>query len=149
MPESLELTPTVAKVIDETCIGTSVQRAARSLSRLYDAAFRPLGLTGWQFSLLMNLARPTPPTVNELAEALALDASTVTTNIKLLERRGLVAVQVDDADRRARRVTLTDEGRALLTQALPRWEEAQKASVERLSQIELGLFRKAMAALSE
>ncbi|MGH1570331.1 MarR family winged helix-turn-helix transcriptional regulator [Methylobacterium sp. P31] len=149
MPDAFELTPAIAKVVGETCIGTSVQRAARNLSRLYDAAFRPLGISGWQFSLLMNLARPKPPTVKELAEALALDASTVTTNVKLLERRNLVVVQVDASDRRVRRVTLTDEGRTLLAEAVPRWEEAQKASLARLAQIELGPFRKAMSALAE
>lgn len=149
MPDASELTPAVAKTVGETCIGTSVQRAARSLSRLYDAAFRPLGISGWQFSLLMNLARPKPPTIKELAEALALDASTVTTNVKLLERRGLVAVQADPSDRRIRRVTLTGEGRKLLADAVPRWEEAQKASLARLNQVELGSFRKAIAALAE
>ncbi|MGY2050244.1 MarR family winged helix-turn-helix transcriptional regulator [Methylobacterium sp. JK268] len=143
------LTPALAKAIGETCIGTSVQRAARSLGRLYDAAFRPLGLSGWQFSLLMNLARPTPPTVSDLAEFLALDASTVTTNVKLLERRGLLAVEVDAADRRARRIRLTEAGRALLEEALPRWEEAQAASLARLREIDPGLVRGALSGLSD
>ncbi|GLS44916.1 MarR family winged helix-turn-helix transcriptional regulator [Methylobacterium brachythecii] len=144
-----EITPDLARMVGEACIGTRIQRAARSVSRVYDAAFRTVGISGWQFTLLMTLAGPETPTINELAARLSLDPSTATTNLKVLERRGLVAVGVDESDRRVRRLTLTEAGRALIAEALPRWEEAQKESLGRLSAGEIGVLRKALAALAE
>ncbi|MCE4226404.1 winged helix-turn-helix transcriptional regulator [Methylobacterium sp. C25] len=144
-----EITPELARSVGEACIGTRVQRAARSVSRVYDSAFRAVGISGWQFTLLMTLAGPETPTINELAARLSLDPSTATTNLKVLERRGLVAVAVDESDRRVRRLTLTEAGRALLAEALPHWERAQKASLGRLCEDEVGVLRKALAALAE
>ena len=66
------------------------QRAARALARRFDAAFRPLGLTSGQFSLLMSLNRPEPPTMGAVAALLAMDRTTLTAALKPLERRGLV-----------------------------------------------------------
>jgi DNA-binding MarR family transcriptional regulator len=62
---------------------------------------------------------------------LAMDRTTLTANLKPLERRGLVTVSVDDADRRSRRLALTPAGRALLLAALPVWED-QHAAIEAL-----------------
>lgn len=89
------------KTVSETCMCTNVQRAARSLSRLYDEAFRPLGLTNWQFTLLVATYRPEPPTMNALAGALNADRTTITANLKPLETRGLVKVEPDKHDKRA------------------------------------------------
>jgi DNA-binding MarR family transcriptional regulator len=57
-----------------------------------------------------------------------MDRTTLTANLKPLERRGLVLVTADGADRRARRMALTADGRTLLARALPLWEEAQAAN---------------------
>src|SRR5487761_773621 len=70
-----------------------VQRAARALARRFDDALRPLGLTQGQFSLLMSLNRPAPPRVGDVATLLAMDRTTLTANLKPLERRGLVKVK--------------------------------------------------------
>ena len=97
------------------------QRAARALSRRFDEAFRPLGITSGQFSLLNSLNRPAPPAIGQVAQTLAMDRSTVTANLKPLERGGLVEVTVDPDDRRGRRAALTEAGRTLLGQATPVW----------------------------
>ena len=107
--------------IRDHCLCLHAQRAARRLSRRFDEAFRPLGITSGQFSLLNGLNRPEPPTINAVASLLAMDRSTVTANLKPLERMGAVITTVDDKDRRGRRVALTETGRALLTQATPVW----------------------------
>jgi len=88
-----------------------VQRAARALARRFDEALRPLALTQGQFSLLMSLNRPQPPSIGEVSALLAMDRTTVTANVKPLERRGLVKVRVDREDRRNRRLELTPSGR--------------------------------------
>jgi DNA-binding MarR family transcriptional regulator len=107
--------------IRDHCLCLHAQRAARALSRRFDEAFRPFGITSGQFSLLNGLNRPAPPTIGAVAELLAMDRSTVTANLKPLERAGLVTVAVDKADRRGRRVALTDAGRSVLAEATPVW----------------------------
>lgn len=107
--------------IRDHCLCLHAQRAARTLARRFDEAFRSLGITSGQFSLLNGLNRPEPPTIGAVAALLAMDRSTVTANLKPLERAGFVTTRADDKDRRGRRIGLTDAGRALLTQATPIW----------------------------
>ena len=73
----------------------------------------------------MSLNRPEPPTMGQVSAVLAMDRTTVTANLKPLERRGLVEIQVDEKDRRSRRLKLTSAGRRLLAEAMPLWEKAQ------------------------
>lgn len=109
------------------CLCLKAQRAARALARRFDAAFRPFGLTNGQFSLMMALNRPEPPTIGELAPFLAMDRASLTAMLKPLERRGLLKVAADAKDRRARRVAITAEGVALLERALPVWRDQHAA----------------------
>jgi DNA-binding MarR family transcriptional regulator len=83
---------------------------------------RPFGLTNGQFSLLMSLNRPEPPAMAPVAALLAMDRTTLTAALKPLERRGLVEVVPDPADRRSRILKLTDEGRSVLAAAVPVWQ---------------------------
>jgi DNA-binding MarR family transcriptional regulator len=115
--------------IRDHCLCLHAQRAARALSRRFDEAFRPYGITSGQFSLLNSLNRPAAPTVSQVAETLAMDRSTVTANLKPLERTGLVVAATDPEDRRGRRIALTDAGRALLARTTPVWI-AEHAAVE-------------------
>ena len=115
--------------VRDHCLCLHAQRAARTLARRFDLAFRPLGITSGQFSLLNAMNRPTAPTIGAVAEVLAMDRTTVTANLKPLERMGAVVVTVDPDDRRGRRAALTDAGRALLAEATPIWI-AEHAAVE-------------------
>lgn len=108
--------------VRDTCLCLHLQRAARAVARRFDTALRPLGVTNGQFSLMMSLNRPEPPTMGAVATLLAMDRTTLTAALKPLERRGLVAVTVDPADKRNRRLQLTPAGRALLAKALPIWK---------------------------
>ncbi len=107
--------------VRDHCLCLHVQRAARTLARLFDEALRPLDLTNGQFSLMMSLNRPAPPSIGSVASLLAMDRTTLTAALKPLERRGLVKVRPDKDDRRSRVMTLTPKGRALLARAVPIW----------------------------
>lgn len=107
--------------VRDSCLCLHTQRAARAIARRFDDALRPLGLKSGQFSLLISLNRPEPPTVGSVASLLAMDRTTLTANLKPLERRGLLIVTPDAQDRRARRLSLTNEGLDLLEQAIPIW----------------------------
>ncbi|MBN8901598.1 MAG: MarR family transcriptional regulator [Rhodospirillales bacterium 69-11] len=113
--------------VRDACLCLQVQRAARALARRFDDAFRPVGLTSGQFSLLMALNRPDPPTMGQVAATLAMDRTTLTANLKPLEKQGLLTVVPDAADRRVRRLVLTEAGRTALRRALPAWEATQAA----------------------
>jgi DNA-binding MarR family transcriptional regulator len=117
--------------VRDSCLCLHLQRAARAVARRFDAALRPLSLTSGQFSLLMSLNRAQAPSIGSVSALLATDRTTLTANLKPLERRGLVKVSIDDADRRARRLKLTPAGRALLVAAVPIWKQTH-ALVENL-----------------
>lgn len=109
-------------LVRDSCLCLHVQRAARALARRFDEALRPAGLTSGQFSLMMALNRPVPPTIGSVAALLAMDRTTLTAALKPLERRGLVTISVDPQDRRGRLLALTDAGQAALRTAVPIWE---------------------------
>jgi DNA-binding MarR family transcriptional regulator len=117
--------------VRDHCLCLHVQRAARALARRFDDALRPVGLTQGQLSLLTSLNRAEPPTISAVASLLALDRTTLTANLKPLERRGLVKVSVDPDDKRSRRLVLTPAGRGVLAAAAPIWKRAH-AQTERL-----------------
>lgn len=112
--------------IRDACLCLHVQRAARSLARRFDVALRPVGLTSGQFSLLMSLNRPEPPNMAQVAALLAMDRTTLTANLKPLERSGLVESRAGAKDRRQRVVALTPAGRAALAAAVPIWEATHR-----------------------
>jgi DNA-binding MarR family transcriptional regulator len=109
--------------VRDTCLCLHVQRAARALARRFDLAMKPVGLTNGQFSLLMSLNRPVPATMKSVSDLLAMDRTTLTAALKVLQRRGLVASSADPRDRRGKLLTLTETGRTLLVEALPIWTQ--------------------------
>jgi len=109
-------------LVRDCCLCLHVQRAARALARRFDEALRSVGLTNGQFSLMMSLNRPEPPAMAAVASLLAMDRTTLTAALKPLQRRGLVRVTADRADRRSRLMALTPKGMALLAQGVPVWE---------------------------
>src|SRR5271155_2808720 len=88
--------------VRDCCLCLHVQRAARALARRFDEALRPVGLTNGQFSLLMSLNRPAPPSMSAVASLLAMDRTTLTAALKPLERRGLVSLSQAPSDARTR-----------------------------------------------
>ncbi|MCM2500682.1 MarR family winged helix-turn-helix transcriptional regulator [Neorhizobium galegae] len=109
-------------LVRDTCLCLHVQRAARALARRFDNAMKPIGLTNGQFSLMMSLNRPQPAPMGQVASLLAMDRTTLTAALKVLERRGLVETTVDPKDRRGRLLRLTDDGMTMLSAALPIWK---------------------------
>ncbi|MFH5925333.1 MarR family winged helix-turn-helix transcriptional regulator [Roseomonas xinghualingensis] len=109
--------------VRDTCLCLHVQRAARALARRFDEALRPVGLTNGQFSLLMALNRPNPPTLGPVAQLLAMDRTTLTAALKPLDRDGLVSVEAAPHDRRSRLLRLTEKGHEVLASAVPIWRD--------------------------
>lgn len=148
MPQSAEVPFETTLLVRDTCLCLHVQRAARAMARRFDEALRPLGVTNGQFSLLMSLNRPEPPSIGSVAGLLAMDRTTLTAALKPLERRGLVEVTSDPADRRSRRLTLTPAGLSLLAGAVPAWERAHKGLDDLLGEQDPDQLRGGLRSLS-
>lgn len=130
--------------VRDRCLCLHTRRAARVLARRFDEALRPHGLTNGQFSLLMALNRPDAPRISDLVPLLGMDRTTLTAALKPLEARGLVAASRDRRDRRNRRLSLTDAGRAALKSALPAWRATQGALDRSLSRVPAATLRGAL-----
>lgn len=119
--------------IPELCNCTKLRRAQRHITRLYDTflAESGAGLRATQFSILGYLKTGGPKTMMELAELMTMDRATIGHNLKPLERDGLVCIEVSESDRRARIISITDEGLRRVEIGRPGWNRAQ-AEFERL-----------------
>jgi len=115
------------------CYSLALRRAARAVSRRYDAALAPLALNNGQFSMLVLLAGVGPVRIQQVAETLAMDRTTVTAALKPLLRRKLVRVDVAGDDARAREAVVTPAGEALLREAMPLWRAQQERLMKMLS----------------
>jgi DNA-binding MarR family transcriptional regulator len=145
-PDPVSFASTI--LVRDTCLCLHAQRAARALARHFDDVLRPIGITSGQFSLLMSLNRPEPPSISSVAQLLAMDRTTLTANLKPLERRGLLKIAVDKEDRRSRRLVLTAEGRTVLAKAFPLWRETHAAIEKKITESGPELVRTALRTLS-
>lgn len=116
-----DLPLTVTHEVRDRCLCLHLQRAARAIGRRFDEALKPVGLSHGQYSLLVSLNQPEAPRISDVARVLAMDRTTLTANLKPLERRGLLAIVADRQDKRIRRLALTDTGRDVLVRAIPIW----------------------------
>jgi len=135
-------------LVRDACLCLHVQRAARALARRFDDALRPIRLTNGQFSLMMSLNRPEPPDMGAVASLLGMDRTTLTAALKPLQRRRLLKITVDPADRRSRIMTLTPKGRRLAARAVPIWKKTHADVEALLPDAAPDRFRKNLRALS-
>lgn len=112
--------------IEETrnCLHFRLRRITRLISRHFDQALRPLGLSVAHFNILAALAQLGPIPVTKLAKVLGLERSAVARNLKLIARDGLVLLS-EGEDRRTLVAEISRLGRKKLDQALPNWKRAQ------------------------
>ena len=110
----------------DQCHCFTVRKAARQISRLYDAYLQPSGLRITQFLILATLNEQQSASVNALAERLDIERTAMGKMIGFLERDGFVKMRPSATDGRIRLVELTPEGADLFERATPLWLEAQR-----------------------
>ena len=106
------------------CVCNTLRMATRVVTQLYDDVLRPSGLRVTQFSTLAAIARLEEANLRQLEDALAIDQTTLTRSLALLERDGLTE-RVANPDRRVKAMRLTARGRAAFEAARPLWRRAQ------------------------
>ena len=107
------------------CACTNLRQAARVVTQAFDHALTTSGLRITQLSVLSALAYFGPKTINELADAMVLDRTTLGRNLRPLQRDGYVAIEEGKTDRRTRKLVLTKKGASTAAKAMASWGDAQ------------------------
>ncbi len=118
----------IAESTSAACISTRVRQLSRIVTRVYDDALRPLGITASQFTLLTQLAQQDGITAVEIGHSLDIEKSTLSRNLKRLLALGHLTMD-PPAGRRGRGLHLTPKGEAVIKQAYPVWMAAQSKTV--------------------
>ncbi len=135
MTQTLERKPaemaSIADIAETTagaCLATRVRQLSRIITRVYDDAMRPLGITASQYTLLAQLAARDSITAVEIGHELDIEKSTLSRNLKRLLALGHIIMD-PPAGRRGRGLHLTPKGQAILKDAFPIWQDAQMRAV--------------------
>jgi DNA-binding MarR family transcriptional regulator len=127
-----------------TCNCLAIRQAARQVTQIYDRNLASAGLRTTQYSLLSHLGRLGPLAINELAQHLVMDRTTMGRALRPLQREGLVAIG-PGRDGRTRALSLTEAGRQRLTEAAPLWRKAQHEFEKRFGVAQAADLRATMA----
>src|SRR5215468_11728503 len=118
----------IAESTSAACISTRVRQLSRIITRVYDDALRPLGITASQFTLLTQLAQQDGITAVEIGHSLDIEKSTLSRNLKRLLALGHLTMD-PPAGRRGRGLHLTPKGEGVIKQAYPVWMDAQSKTM--------------------
>src|ERR1700758_1649837 len=108
------------------CMCANLRRAARAVTQFYGAELRPTGLSSTQFTILQALSLAGDVTQGRLGEILAMDSTTLTRTLGIMNRQGWVS-KVHAEDRRQRQLRLTRAGNSELKRATPYWQRSQES----------------------
>jgi DNA-binding MarR family transcriptional regulator len=133
-PADFEVLPLdTALDMGKSCACFNLRKAARRVTSFYDAALKPSGLKATQMTLLTAIRVLEPVTIKRLAKAIVTDRTTLSRNVSLLNRKGMIDIEPGD-DLRTRRLSLTEQGHAALVAAFPLWQKAQVEIIRELGE---------------
>lgn len=132
--------------IAQICLARRTQMAARALTRHYNSRLKGLKLTATQFAALITIGGQEGILVLELAEALGTDATTLTRNVQLLEKNGIVVAE-GGRGRGGKHLALTAKGRAVVKKALDAWESVNAELVAKIGAVQARDGLRFLAAL--
>ena len=127
-PADLASIADIAETTAGACLATRIRQLSRIITRVYDDAMRPLGITTSQYTLLAQLAARDSITAVEIGHELDIEKSTLSRNLKRLLALGHIIMD-PPAGRRGRGLHLTPKGQAILKDAFPIWQDAQTRAV--------------------
>jgi DNA-binding MarR family transcriptional regulator len=133
--------------IGTSCACFNLRKGARRVTRLFDAALRPSGLKATQLTLLTAIRISEQVTIKRLAKVMAMDRTTLSRNVSVLNRKGLIDIEPGD-DLRTRKLSLTERGHAALAAAFPLWKKAQHELIGHLGEKRWADLMKGIADLA-
>ena len=116
------------------CVCSTLRMVSRAVTQLYDDILRPSGLRVTQFSILAMIARRGEANLRHLEQALAIDQTTLTRSVSLLERDRMIQ-RVTNPDGRVKVMRLTGTGKRRLDVARPLWAQAQDRVLRELGSL--------------
>ena len=116
------------------CTCGRLRKLSRRVTQIYDHMLEPQGISIQQFGLLAPLQGRGDMSMGEFADYVVSDPTTLTRNLKPLERDGYIAIKTAPDDRRRKVISITDKGREKFHAALPQWREAQRQVAEALGE---------------
>ncbi len=136
------------RLIDSPCTWFNIRRASRAVTQYFDRALRPSGLKVSQGNILGQLSTQGSVTMGELADELLIDRTTLTRNIQILEKQGLVSIE-PGVDRRTRLLEITGAGFNALKTAFPLWREANQQLINEIGHAQWHDLVSSLADLSD
>jgi MarR family transcriptional regulator, organic hydroperoxide resistance regulator len=130
------------------CLCAVIRKTGRVLTRKYDDYLKASGVKVTQFSMLANIARNPGITVSGLAKMLFMDQTTVTRNLRVLEKSGYIHIGTEAIDYRIKRILVSDIGTAKLDEARPLWEKAQLDMDRVLGRKSIGRLLKSLSKIT-
>ncbi len=121
----------LARDMGRTCVCFNMRKATRFITQFYDRSLRSTGLRVTQLTLMTAIRVLGPTSFKRLSEAVGMDQTTLSRNVSLLEKKGLVELEPGE-DHRARKISLTRLGHEALKQAYPLWKAAQAEMVSKI-----------------
>jgi DNA-binding MarR family transcriptional regulator len=122
--------------VSQACVAGHLRILNRVVTNIYDDAFRPLGLKVSQANILIVIAKLGSARPAEVCERLQLDASTLSRNADRMRAKGWLEI-IPGEDARTQSFRLTPQGKKLLEQAYPLWQDAQRRAAEVLGKEEI------------
>jgi DNA-binding MarR family transcriptional regulator len=123
------------------CLAVRVRRLGRIITRLYDAALTPHGVTIAQLNLLTAIAAAGGARLTDLGRILDVEKSTLSRDLKRMQRLGWIRF-APTGSRRSRSISLTPAGARLLLEVRPAWEKAQETAQSQLGRVAFAGLRK-------
>ncbi|MBX2817328.1 MAG: MarR family transcriptional regulator [Saprospiraceae bacterium] len=116
-------TPNLDSIDPVACINRKLRRIFHLIDDLYQEHLQSFGLKGSMLSMLFIIAKKKHVHQKILAEALVLDQSTVSRDLRRLHDRGWIQFSIGERDARKRIVSMTEEGLQQLEHISPIWEQ--------------------------
>ena len=130
------------------CPAFNIRAASRVITQLFDEILKPTGLQITQFAVLVGVVSLDSPKINQLAKGLVMDRTTLTRNLKPLEKEGLIKITSGD-DKRTHFVKITPKGKSAMEKTLPYWEKARTVVSEEFGKKHLDGLLKDLASVRE
>ena len=119
------------EAINARCCCFNMRKVMRAVTQFFDRHLESANIRSTQFTLLVALSSMNATTLTEIAENLVMDRTTLTRNLKPLEKLELITT-MQPLDKRSKAYVLTDKGKDVVMKAVPLWEEAQNSIVNSL-----------------
>lgn len=117
--------------VNQECCCFNLRKVTRAITQFFDRHLEPARVRATQFTLLVELANASGKTLTEMAEDLVMDRTTLTRNLKPLDKAGLIT-NIPLSDKRSKGYALTEKGREVLEKGLPLWRSAQDQIVSQM-----------------